>query len=181
MSSPKQDVWIQAGYKTFAHEGPNSLKIEAIARQVGKSKSSFYHHFADLEVFTEILLTYHLEQATAITTQAAQCQNMVPDFLNMLLGVKDDILFNRQLRIHRHNPTFKACFEKAHTPLEAAFLEVWGEYLGLTDQGHVAKMLLSLTVENFYLKITPDNLNKDWLVAYLGEIQLMVNAMRRKL
>jgi AcrR family transcriptional regulator len=46
---PKQP-WINHGYRTFAYEGPTGLKVERLARQVGKSKSSFYHLFADLDI-----------------------------------------------------------------------------------------------------------------------------------
>nr|WP_245550167.1 TetR/AcrR family transcriptional regulator [Haliscomenobacter hydrossis] len=28
------------------------MKIEVLAKKVGISKSSFYHHFVDLEIFT---------------------------------------------------------------------------------------------------------------------------------
>ncbi|NQZ48466.1 MAG: TetR/AcrR family transcriptional regulator, partial [Erythrobacter sp.] len=65
-SPTKKDLllpWIKAGYTLFAEEGPQGLKVEVIARRVNKSKSSFYHHFADLEVFTEFLLDHHLKQS----------------------------------------------------------------------------------------------------------------------
>lgn len=51
--------WVEAGYQLFAEHGPKGLKVEVIARHVKKSKSSFYHHFSDLEVFTEELLFFH--------------------------------------------------------------------------------------------------------------------------
>ena len=56
MTKDNKLPWILCGYNIFSKEGPKGLKIEVIARQVSKNKSSFYHHFADLEVFTEILL-----------------------------------------------------------------------------------------------------------------------------
>lgn len=34
--------WIIAGYDLFAKEGPKGLKIEVMASNVKKSKSSFY-------------------------------------------------------------------------------------------------------------------------------------------
>ena len=60
MADVKQP-WIEIGYKTFAKLGPDGLKIEALARAVGKSKSSFYHLFATLEIFQRALLIHHLE------------------------------------------------------------------------------------------------------------------------
>lgn len=55
-----QQPWITQGYATFAAEGPAGLKVERLAKNIGKNKSSFYHHFADLEIFTTILLKVHL-------------------------------------------------------------------------------------------------------------------------
>ncbi|MFT6210701.1 MAG: AcrR family transcriptional regulator, partial [Bacteroidia bacterium] len=46
-----------------AYSGFGSISIESISRQVGKNKSSFYHHFGDTEVFKDELLTYHLLRA----------------------------------------------------------------------------------------------------------------------
>ena len=43
--------WLEVGYRCFADRGPNGLKVERLSKKVGKNKSSFYHLFADLEVF----------------------------------------------------------------------------------------------------------------------------------
>lgn len=65
-------------------------------------KSPFYHHFADLEVFIQILLKHHLERAKMIADKERLCKNVVPDLLRLLVEVKSDLLFNRQLRINRN-------------------------------------------------------------------------------
>ena len=61
-----KDIWIKAGYEVFAASGQDALRIEPLARMVGRSKSSFYHHFADMELFVEHLLAYHLERSAVI-------------------------------------------------------------------------------------------------------------------
>jgi len=55
-----KEIWIKKGYEIFAISGQSGLKIEPLSKTVGKSKSSFYHHFADLEFFTEHLLKHHI-------------------------------------------------------------------------------------------------------------------------
>ena len=129
-----EQPWIEAGYEIFAREGPKGLKVEQIARVVGKSKSSFYHLFADLEVFQQKLLEYHLQRAKEIAVEAAKCKNMVPDFINMGLEAKSDLLFDRQLRVHRDNPEFRRCFEHANTIVVEAFTGIWAEAFGLADR-----------------------------------------------
>ncbi|WP_035726927.1 TetR/AcrR family transcriptional regulator [Eisenibacter elegans] len=172
-----QLVWLQAAYQCFAAEGPAGLKVERLAKLAAKSKSSFYHHFVDTEVFLEALLDYHLVQARRIAIEAAACQRMVPDVVEMLLRARTDILFNRQLRVHRSVEAFRRCFQTAHEPIEEGFLAVWAQALGLAERPALARMMLNLTVENFYLRITPENLCQEWLLEYLGEIQVMVRGL----
>ena len=93
MKSTKKP-WILAGYEIFAYKGPIALKVEVLARIVGKNKSSFYHHFADLEVFIEILLDYHLDRAAIIAKQESECKNVVPELLLLILEVKQDLFFD---------------------------------------------------------------------------------------
>jgi len=45
-----KEIWVKTGYKIFALNGQGEIKIERLAKIVGKSKSSFYHHFADLDL-----------------------------------------------------------------------------------------------------------------------------------
>jgi len=52
----KEINWIENGYKAFAYEGPTSFKVERLAKATNKNKSSFYHFFGDMEVFTNKLL-----------------------------------------------------------------------------------------------------------------------------
>ena len=166
-------AWIEAGYELFAAAGPHGLRVEVLARRVGKSKSSFYHHFADLECFAELLLARHHGRALAIADRERQCANVVPDLLNVLLDVKPDLLFNRQLRIHRANKNYEACFEKSSRHVAEALLPVWADMLGLGGNSGLARMVLNLSIENFYLQITDETLTYDWLLAYVNELRGM--------
>ena len=177
MKETIKDPWIKIGYDLFANEGPNGLKIESLARKVAKNKSSFYHHFADIEVFTDQLLAYHIKQSKAIALQAKNCKTIDPDLIQLLIASKTDILFNRHLRIHRDHAAFKKCFLEANQPVEEALLPIWTEALGLNSKKHLAKIILNLTIENFYLQVTDKNLKYEWLVSYFDEIKKMVLAM----
>ncbi len=99
MISKTQVPWIKEGYRVFAGEGPPGLKVERLAKGVGKNKSSFYHHFADLEIFTSALLSYHLDQTKVVAGKEANCFTL-EDLIDVLTEHKVDLLFNRQLRIH---------------------------------------------------------------------------------
>lgn len=167
--------WIQAGYTLFAKEGPQALKVEVMSRLVGKNKSSFYHHFADLEIYTSALLDYHLQRAKAVLKEEAACKTVDPELLQVLIKNKEDLLFNRQLRIHRHIPEMAACFARTVDGMGEAIGGIWAEMLGLEDNSRLALMVLNLSLENFYLQITEETLNLEWLQAYVYHLKSMAN------
>ena len=175
MKADNQKPWILAGYELFAKEGPQALKVEVISRIVQKSKSSFYHHFADLEVFTELLLSHHLQQARILADKERACERVVPDLLHILVAHKQDLLFNRQLRFNREVPAFRSCFEQVNAEVGTAIVDIWAESLGLEERSHLALLVLNLSMENFFLQITEESLNYEWLEAYIKEIRFMVS------
>ena len=166
----KENKWILAGYKCFAKHGPNGLKVERLAKLLNTSRSSFYYHFYDLDIFTTALFDYHLQRSELMCEAAMACTSMNPDFINSILVFKEDILFNRQLRIHRHLPNYITYIEQSHTPIEKAFLDIWAKELRLENNLRSAQMLLKLVTENFYMRISEENLQFQWLEDYLNEI-----------
>lgn len=173
----KDQIWIDAGYKTFAFEGPQALRIEKLAKTVEKNKSSFYHFFADLEVFTERLLEAHLVAAKVLSDKEAKAENEA-ELTDLLMEHKIDLLFNRQLRIHRDHSDFQACFMKTNEISLPGFLPVWKKIIGLTENNHLAQMVLMLSMENFFLQITDETLNASWMAAYFEKIRAMVKLFK---
>jgi AcrR family transcriptional regulator len=47
MASFGADEWIEAAYRRFNEDGLAAVRVEAVARDLGASKGSFYWHFAD--------------------------------------------------------------------------------------------------------------------------------------
>ncbi|MEO1052370.1 MAG: TetR/AcrR family transcriptional regulator [Bacteroidota bacterium] len=179
MGEDLKKQWILAGYEVFALQGPHALKVEVLSRMVGKNKSSFYHHFADLEVFTEFLLHYHLERAEVIAAEEKRCNNVDPELLEVLVNNKIDLLFNRQLRFHRRVPAFEKCFKKTSEYAAEAVLGIWAEAIGLTENTKLAFAVLMLSLENFYLQITEETLHYKWLSAYVKNLRNMVDEFKR--
>jgi len=170
--------WILAGYELFAKEGPKGLKIEVMSRMVNKNKSSFYHHFADLEVFTEFMLKYHLEKAKIIAERGSNCKNVIPQLINLFLEFKEDLFFNRQLRINRNDIEFKDCFEKTSKLVGDAMAGIWGEAIGLADNSSLAKIILSLSMDNFFLQITEETFSREWFSTFMDDINELVREFK---
>ncbi|HEV7660503.1 MAG TPA: TetR/AcrR family transcriptional regulator [Allosphingosinicella sp.] len=56
--------WLQQGLRTLAAEGPNALKVGAMAAKLKVSRGSFYWHFRDIADFRAQLLRSWQESTT---------------------------------------------------------------------------------------------------------------------
>jgi AcrR family transcriptional regulator len=170
MKSSIEQPWIEAGYKIFSNEGPTGLKVDQMARKVGISRSSFYNLFADLGIFQEKLLAYHAERAQQATEAVKKCKSIEPDLLLQIVEHKEYVLFNRQLRIHRDNPAFKAGFENAIGMVSKELIGIWSEMFGLQQKPDIARNLMMITADIMFHRITAENLNYEWLQLFTTEI-----------
>lgn len=161
-----KNIWIKTGYEVFSNLGKAGLRIESLARKIGISKSSFYHYFANLEIFIEHLLNHHLEQAKIIAEKERKAQNIDPELINILIEHKTDLLFNRQLRIHKHILAYKATLDKANKIIGNDFVLLWAKDLKIKLTPKQLEGLFELALENFYLQINEENLNYNWLARY---------------
>jgi AcrR family transcriptional regulator len=50
--------WIAAAFRLLADGGPDAVGIEALARRLGATKGSFYHHFEDRPALLAALLAH---------------------------------------------------------------------------------------------------------------------------
>lgn len=55
--------WLMAGFRALARFGPTALRAEALARDLGATKGSFYWHFADLPDYQKRLIAFWEERA----------------------------------------------------------------------------------------------------------------------
>lgn len=163
--------WIKAGTKLFAEHGINGLKAELIAKEVGTSKSSFYHYFADMEIFVDRLLEHHLSQYKIISEKESRCKSLNPEIYTILIEYKTDLLFNRQLRIHKYDSRFANCLAKTNSIAGPVFMQVWKNDLNFNLPPVILDKLFSLVRESFYLQIDKDVLNEEWLPNYFSSVK----------
>jgi AcrR family transcriptional regulator len=57
--------WIVAGFRALAVAGPQAVRAERLARDLGVSKGSFYWHFADVAALRDAMLAHWVDAATA--------------------------------------------------------------------------------------------------------------------
>jgi len=158
-----REIWIKTGYEIFALQGETGLKIETLAKKVGISKSSFYHHFADLEVFMEFLLKHHLSQSQILAEKEKKAKSIDPELIHVLVEHKTDLLFNRQLRFHQNNKTYKQVIFETNRMVGHEFIDVWAKDAQLILTQKQLEGLYELALENFYLQINSENIHYQWL------------------
>jgi AcrR family transcriptional regulator len=177
MKKDSTTIWLHTGYALFAAAGPQGVKVDVLAQQVGISKSSFYHHFADLNVFIQLLLAYHLKQAQQLAVQEAACASINPALITVLLDHKTDLLFQRQLRVHRQHTLYSQCLTEASRPVAQAFMGLWVKELRLELAPHLLNGVFQLALDNFYLQLTDATLNREWLAGYFDQLTRLITTL----
>ena len=66
-----QDEWVNAAAAALGAGGVEAVRVEALARDLGVTKGSFYWHFADRGALMEALLTRWVASAEAALSAAA--------------------------------------------------------------------------------------------------------------
>ena len=64
--------WIAAGFRALAKLGPEAVKAEALARDLGTTKGSFYWHFKNVPSFHDAMLALWQERAVADIIDAVE-------------------------------------------------------------------------------------------------------------
>lgn len=167
-------IWIETGYEIFALKGQSGLKIEPLAKLVGKNKSSFYHHFADLDLFIDDLLNHHIAQSYIIAEKERNAKNIDPELIDIIVEHKIDTLFNRQLRINRASRGFMAVLEKSTAIIGNDFVLLWVKDMNLKINPKKLEGIFELALENFYLKINADHLNHQWLADHFINLKRII-------
>lgn len=73
----KQD-WLQHGLASLGSKGFTSLKADVLAKSLGVSRGSFYHHFSDLSSFHVELLDHWLEVSSLAVVTELEARDLEP-------------------------------------------------------------------------------------------------------
>lgn len=166
-----KDIWIETGYELFAKYGADGIKVESLSKKVGVSKSSFYYHFIDKELFVENLLEYHIFKSHVISKKERNIKSINPELINILIEHKIDLLFNRQLRINRVNKLYADTLIRSNKIIGNVFTMIWVKDLSLHLNQKQLEAIFDLLLENFYLQISIQNINKEWLSDYFENLK----------
>jgi AcrR family transcriptional regulator len=167
----QKEKWILVAYEQFALHGWNGLKIDVLSHLVGVSKSSFYHHFADMDLFMDLLLEHHLGKAKIMAQQESTARSIDPELLAVLLEHRLDLLFSRQLRVHRDKASFAHTIAKTDSLVGEAIFLLWVRELNPKLTKNQLQGIFELALENFFLQMSPENFSLEWLSGYFANLK----------
>jgi AcrR family transcriptional regulator len=62
-------VWLESGLGLLSEQGPQAITVEQLCNSVGRSKGSFYHHFADVKTYGDELISFWEQRDTESVMQ----------------------------------------------------------------------------------------------------------------
>lgn len=74
----RQD-WIDAGIKSLKKKGPTAISAEQLAKQLGVTRGSFYHHFENIKAFNDTILDHWVTINTTTPFAEAKEKSETPD------------------------------------------------------------------------------------------------------
>ena len=167
-----REIWLEEGYRQFAEHGPDNLSIKKISDTVGSSRASFYHHFGDIDVFTEELLAMHWNIVDDFNQKGKIiCTQLFPDLYNLLAKYSLPLQFNIQLFHHRNNPAFNFLFIKTYESSAKTFLlRLFADRYSLHKPESEIYDLWLMVGEAWYSRINKDDLSAATLQKHAEEI-----------
>ena len=99
-SRASSHYWIDVAVKALSEKGPDALTIEALCRETGKTKGSFYAHFSGYDAFLSALAERWKETNTDVLTRTVDTSASPSDASALLnhLAVRLDPYFDRGMR-----------------------------------------------------------------------------------
>jgi AcrR family transcriptional regulator len=156
-----REDWLEQGYIDFAEYGPDQLSINRIGKVIGASRSSFYHHFGDVDLFIDELLQYHWSIAVEFNTKGKEyCKQLIPDLYDALAQYPVPLKFSIQLFHNRHIPRFNYLFNKTYeSSAEGFLLPLFADHLGVETSPSELKNLWITLGEAWYSRLDPKDLS----------------------
>ena len=163
---------MEAGYDLFGKIGTAAFNVERLSMIVSLSRSSFYHHFSDMEIYETDLCDYHIQHYQQLSEELDNCQNFDPDLLDLIRSSPKPRAFQRQLLINEASSRHKACFDAARVLLEDRVYNLWLDYIGVKAD-NPKEFSLFEAVRDYFL-IHHNQNNEEDIKATIEDIKLLL-------
>jgi AcrR family transcriptional regulator len=176
-SADSVQKWIKAGYEILAREGPESIQIERLARELGLNKSGFYHYFGDQDIFFSSLMEHHFVLNGKFYEETMLLKQFNPDYFHLLIRYKTTLGVQAQLRKQMSNPIYNEEFIRIKKRNDKAVLPLWASYLNIPDNPVLAQELWEIMRDVFYMRLNIDNLTFDFIQTLVYKFGKVVDSL----
>lgn len=173
------NAWINVGYELFAHEGPEGIQIERLARILDLNKSGFYHYFGNHDTYFQHLMEYHLHHADVLVENIPLVGNRIPDSARFLEDISIPVLMQKQLLKASHVPLFAKTYHEMNNLVDPDLLPLWADFLEMPDNPALALHYLQFVRDNFYARVTPATLSIEFIYAICIEAKEICMGFRK--
>lgn len=153
------DAWVQAALGIIADRGVDGIRVDSLARELGVTKGSFYHHFEDRQALLSAVMNYWRRQATtAIIATLEDRHEQASVRLQKLMRLpysgrrsQRDNMLDLSMRLwSRHDPTVNAALEEIDA-LRLRFIAGLLEENGVASKEARARAIILYS----YLRVSP--------------------------
>ena len=177
-SSESSFKWIEKGYELFAEEGPESIQIERLARELNLNKSGFYHYFGDRDVFFSGLMEHHFIMNGHFYDDVLKLKRFDPDYFHLLIKYKTTLLVQAQLRKQSGIHVYEEEFRKIKNRNDKAVVPLWAAYLKIPDNQKLAHELWEILRDVFYMRLNTENLTFDFIYSLVSDFVRILEGFR---
>lgn len=175
-----KEKWLQKAYEHFAEYGPEALRIQKIASELDVPRTTFYHHFADMEdLVTQLLERYIIQVDKMIKNHKDEMKQLIPDLYELMSENPLNLKFGRQLFLNRSNPVYNMVFIKSREKTNRVLVPLFIEYYQLNIPLRLAEDVWNSMAESWYSRLQPDDLDAGTLQKLAEEIMESILAFAR--
>jgi hypothetical protein len=119
--------------------------------------------------YIKSLLHYHVRRASTIASEVAQCENIDPDLVLLIVKNKSFFLVESQLLIKSRPLHLDEDVDAAGRIVNEELLPLWRKVRDLPEDHAAAMGFLNIMRHFFYARIDPENINYEFLHALAVE------------
>jgi len=169
--------WLEAGYDLFIREGNYNIKIEQLARVLGRNKSAFYHFFGNREAYIEFLFNYHMTKVDSLVDGIKGINQYDPQYIDLLIKHHNIILFNSQLIKNCHIKFCEITLQEINARIDECILPIWSKHVGLEHDPDLSRRYHAIIRDYMYIRLTPELFQYDFISALASEAKLIISGL----
>jgi AcrR family transcriptional regulator len=173
-TSISKKKWIDSGYKLFVSEGMGCLNVERLSKAMSYNKSGFYYYFPNRETYLKEVMLHHFNSADRLIDDLKSIYTFDPDFLLLLIKHSDLVLAHMQTAKHLDNEVCLKCYESINEKVEPYVIPSWARFINYEDNQEFAKNYFVMVRDIFYLRVTKETLNYNFLKNLVNESKALL-------